>query len=540
MTTDTQHMTREHKRWLRTRKIAVAGGGLLIAMLIAVAGFSAREDVSRPVTLDAASMKPVGRVSDRFLSYNVEMVEITGGRFWRPYKDGKREGDDRYEYRSPLDLSDQRLTQLAAALGPAYVRISGTWANATYFDATNTLTEAPAGFDSVLSAEQWQAAADFTRRVDGKIVTSFATSPGARDEQGVWQPEFQAEPWLEFSKSIGVDIAAAEFANEPETVELTQAPEGYTPENYRRDYSRFYEWLREASPSTAILAPGAAELGEPNQFLRKWASGLTVFDREDLLTRNEPKPDAVSFHFYGSGSERCGKIPVIGFGKEDALSNRWLALIDKAIATTRRLRDQVAADAPLWITETGETACGGNPWAATFTDVFRFTDQLARSARQGVQVYMHNTLAASDYGLVDDVTHNPRPNYWAALLWRNFMGTQVLNAGNESGSLHLYAHCLRDQSNGVAVLAINLDQERSRAVQIPAAAQRYTLTQGGSPDEAMLNGKVLQLGADNQLPVLSGVAVAAGDLHLLPASINYLVFPEAGNGACQTVPEPSD
>jgi hypothetical protein len=27
----------------------------------------------------------LGTVSDRFQSYNIEMVEVTGGRFWKPY-----------------------------------------------------------------------------------------------------------------------------------------------------------------------------------------------------------------------------------------------------------------------------------------------------------------------------------------------------------------------------------------------------------------------------------------------------------------------
>ena len=38
-----------------------------------------------------------------------------------------------YEYRAPIDLSNPRLRKLAAALGPAYIRVSGTWMNSTYF-----------------------------------------------------------------------------------------------------------------------------------------------------------------------------------------------------------------------------------------------------------------------------------------------------------------------------------------------------------------------------------------------------------------------
>ena len=87
------------------------------------------------------------------------------------------------------------------------------------------------------------------------------------------------------------------------------------------------------------------------------------------------------------------------------------------------LRDRFEPGKPIWLTETGETGCGGNPWASTFTDTFRYVEQLGRVARLGVQVVMHNTLSASDYALIDEDTLEPRPSYWAALLWKRLMGT---------------------------------------------------------------------------------------------------------------------
>ena len=101
----------------------------------------------------------------------------------------------------------------------------------------------------------------------------------------------------------------------------------------------------------------------------------------------------------------------------------------------------------IWLTETGETACGGDPWAASFLDSFRYVDQLGRLAKGGVQVVMHNTLAASDYGLLDETTYEPRPNYWAALLWRRLMGTTVLEAG---GAASAWAACVRALFAGCA------------------------------------------------------------------------------------------
>lgn len=39
---------------------------------------------SSSVTLDPANMTRVGTVDERFQSYNVEMIEVTGGKFWKP------------------------------------------------------------------------------------------------------------------------------------------------------------------------------------------------------------------------------------------------------------------------------------------------------------------------------------------------------------------------------------------------------------------------------------------------------------------------
>jgi len=57
---------------------------------------------------------------------------------------------------------------------------------------------------------------------------------------------------------------------------------------------------------------------------------------------------------------------------------------------------------------------------------------------------MHNTLAASDYALIDEETTEARPSYWSAVLWRTLMGTTVLDAGpSPAAGAHLYAHWRR-------------------------------------------------------------------------------------------------
>ena len=99
------------------------------------------------ITLTPATMARVATIEERFQSYNIEMVEVTGGRFWRPYRDGV---PPLFAYRKPIDLTNARLRKLAAALGPAYVRVSGTWANATWFNDGSARAKVPAGFTDEL------------------------------------------------------------------------------------------------------------------------------------------------------------------------------------------------------------------------------------------------------------------------------------------------------------------------------------------------------------------------------------------------------
>lgn len=475
--------------------------------------------------LAVGKLAQIGTVDARFLSYNVEMVELTGGRFWKPYREGKADPSDQYEYRPPIDLSNPRLRMLAAALGPVYLRYSGTWANATtYRDEETHEGPAPEGFDAVLTRAQWRGAIDFAKAVDGRIVTSMPTSAGARDENGAWQSD-AAERWLAATHEMGGKIWASEFANEPNLIGGTQPPKGYTSADYRRDYTRFHDWLAARSPQTRVLAPGAFEYRDGSPL----PAFITTLPTREMVPNGPARPDVVSFHFYGEISQRCaGPQP-------DPQGAAWLGMIDHAIARTKTLRREIAPDAPLWLTETAETACGGNPQAATFADTFRFVDQLARAARQGVSVVMHNTLAASDYALLDEKSFAPRPNYWAALLWKRTMGTRVLDAGSADAKfgLRLYAQCQRGVAGGVSVLAINPDRTQPHDLALSGEAEVRSLTQAErDPAHAALNGTPLELGAGDTLPDLAGLR-RSGSVTLAPSSVTFLTFAKADNPACR-------
>ncbi|WP_271585513.1 hypothetical protein [Bradyrhizobium sp. CCBAU 45389] len=508
---------------MHTRTATGRCGNVRIAHVIGVAllvAATSRTACASEVVIAPSRMKAIGTVDSRFQSYNVEMVEVTGGRFWKPYAEGRMQRD-RYSGRPPIDLANTRLRKLAAALSPAYIRISGTWANATYVaDTEHAPASAPAGFNTVLTRAQWRGVIDFARAADAEIVTSFAVSPGSRDANGAWMPD-QAQRLIDATRSLGGRIAAAEFMNEPTLAANNGAPPGYDAEAYGRDFRIFRDWMRRSAPETLILGPGSiGDAPSPS------GSGITT---RDLLAASGPSVDRFSYHHYNTLSPRCG----VHDDPLQALSEEWLARTDATLAVYRALRDAFEPDKPIWLTETADAACGGNPWDATFLDTFRYLDQLGRLARAGVQVVMHNTLAASDYGLLDEQSFRPRPNYWAALLWRRLMGTTVLEAETPSmPDFHIYAHCHPATKGAVSVLLINTSRKTPQFVTLTGPAERYTLQADRLQSTTVrLNGEPLELAANDGLPRLQGRPAPAGRLRLPPASITFLVMPDAA--ACR-------
>jgi heparanase len=469
----------------------------------------------------------IGQVDDRYQSYNIEMVEVTGGRFWAPFGGPPEE---RYRMRPPVDLSNPRLVAMAKHLGPAYVRVSGTWANNTYLPAEGErITEAPIGFKQLLTRDQWRGVVAFSKAVDAKIVTSFPASIGARNADGRWNPE-QAKRLIDLTRAEGGSIYGAELFNEPTMPQHGAFPDGYTPDDFARDFRIFSAWARAYAPELKLTGPGGTAEGTMLKH-GTGVGGVASLQSEDFLSRNPNSVDIVSYHHYGTVSPRCGPMK---FGNlESALLPEFLNLTALDYDFYAGLRDKYEPGKPLWLNETAQAACGGAPWASSFADSFRYLNQLGILAQKGVQVVAHNTLAASDYGLIDQDTLTPRPNYWAAVLWRRTMGSTVLSSpASPSPDVRVYAHCLPQKNGGVGLLAMNIGAA-TQSLPIGAKATVWHLT--GAPIDTRrvkVNGAEPMLTDDGELSGLAGVA-ASGSLLLSAQSIAFVAVPDAGNATCR-------
>jgi hypothetical protein len=503
------------------------------------------------VLADPARMRATGSVDPRYASFNVEMAEVTGGRFWKPYHASAKQtagaaahaedhsqppgmSDSLYQYRPPIDLSNPRLRMLARELGASYLRVSGTWANSTWFqdDDLSARATPPEGFRSVLTRAEWKGVLEFLHATGDSLVTSFAISAGTRNAQGEWTPE-QARAWIDYTHRAGGTVAAAEFMNEPTFPTVGGAPTGYDAAQFARDAKSFAEFLRQASPKTIFLGPGS--VGEGTNLLPP-GTKMKLMHTDAILQATGPIFDAFSYHFYGAASRRCMGTTTVA----QAMTDEWLDSTVAAEQFYAELRDRYMPGKPMWLTETAEAACGGDEFAGQFVDIFRYLNQLGALAQHGVKVVMHNTLAASDYGLLDERTLEPRPDYWATLIWKRTMGRTVLDPGwkvqqdmKAQPGIHVFAHCALDGGGAVSVLVLNT---RASAVtlQMPEAAQRGTLTAPSlTSTHVLLNGKPLATRPDGSVMVPSTVEAHAGLLTLPPASASFLTFARAGNAACR-------
>jgi hypothetical protein len=242
----------------------------LAATLAALPAGASRGEPARRIEVHAGSLPFVRQVDERFQSFQIGMSHLTGGETWRSYDSSKQGAGSTApkdlaavrEARQPADLTSRRLRTLAAALGPFYLRYSGTTANSVYFQDNDDPRPAqpPAGYQTVLTRAAWKGGLDFAKAVGAKVVTSFTVSSGVRDASGAWTPRMAA-PWLAYTHAIGGEIYAAELFNEPNAPDPKGMPKGQSAADFARDFAIFHAFMEKAAPEVKLAGPGVATLG---------------------------------------------------------------------------------------------------------------------------------------------------------------------------------------------------------------------------------------------------------------------------------------
>ena len=387
------------------------------------------------VNLNPGSLRELHVGNERLVSYNVEMTEVTGGTFWKAYTPAQIAGTEPFvlkggflgnatastdlmQYYDPIDLSDKKLRKLAKEIGPAWVRVSGTWSTKTYYDFDgHTNGVIPEGYNAILTREQWLGVLDFCKDIGAKLLISVADCEGLHHADEPWNPS-QAEQIFALSKEYGKAIDAAEFVNEPNLLAMSGCPKGYTTEQYVRDQDIFIRWLHENYPDCSFVGPCSTE-GVLKKHGEKAQGGgvgdiLPQCSTDDLMKGAQEKLDVYSYHYYNGVSERLEPVmPFAHWKANKAHTEEYLAVASNMAKFHAEKRDIYCPGGEMWVTEAGDAGGGGDTWASTYLDVFRTLNELGSFSVVTRGIIFHNTLASSDYGYLKPEVFDPRPNYFA-------------------------------------------------------------------------------------------------------------------------------
>ncbi len=501
--------------------------------------------MAQNIKLNPSELKQLRTVDPRLMSYNVEMTEVTGGTFWMPYTPGQIAGTEKVPpltsmaelgklqtWYDPIDLKNEKLIALAKALGPVWVRVSGTWANKTYynFDGKYAPGVVPEGFQNVLQKEQWLGVLDFVKAVNGKLLVSFANCQGIHSAEEPWSP-WQAKQIMDLSIAYGVPINAVEFTNEPNIMATSGFPKGYDDVSFCRDQEICNGWLRENYPDVLIVGPSSTDssilaMGPGDKGGAGIADAIPdSYSFLELMEGYQVPFDVLSYHYYNGISERLESVmPSCHWQGSEAHCDEYLGLAGRCARGYVPHRDKFVPGGQMWVTESGDAGGGGNTWGSTYLDVLRTLNELGEFVTVTDGIVFHNTLASSDYGFLEHGTFNPRPNYFAVLLWNTLMGTTVYDTGITDA--HVYCHSRKDGKEGYVYLVVNNSLTDALSLELPNDAVRYALDGNGDMRSSVmyLNGQPMTAGDKGEVPAFAGEPVPAGETAVAPGSCVFFVL----------------
>lgn len=442
------------------------------------------------VAFEVKGDRLLAELHEPLLGFAIDTSQVVGGHWWS--KEGYVEVGRGTRRTTDFDFDRPKLQHLARALAPARLRVGGTEADHVYY-AENARSTVPDGYELVFTRDHWNALVDFVDDVDYSLLFTVNAGPGPRDDDGAWQPDNATELLSFPTEQFGANVIW-ELGNEVNAYWFIHGPSHrVSGAQYARDFRRFRSLVKGRFKTAKVAGPAGflwPVMGEPFE-------GLTgIF--EDFLRAGGSEADIVTWHYYPQQSRRCPMAtrrasPTTLLNPEFLdETNRWADHLDSLVA-------KYAPHAELWLGESGNAQCGGEPGVSDrFASSLWYLDQMGMMARRG-QPMIRQTLVGSHYGLMDPTTLKPWPDYWAALAYRRLVGGRVLDLTRRAKNPYLrsYAACTaRDAGHppgSVTLLLINLHpSEPARfSLEAPAVSYRFAAASLTSA-HVFLNGQRLR------------------------------------------------
>jgi heparanase len=423
--------------------------------------------------------------------------------------------------------SDPYLVQLAKNIGGSgNLRFGGTGNDALYYQVGSAPACGPTDpyIYECLNQTWLDALYSLSSASNSPLIFGVNIHPAnaSSPPTGVWDPT-NAAALLQYMRSSGRPLFALELGNEQNTI-MTAQEQAYALYNL----SSLLDQVYGSDPTRPFLVgPDTHSFHDNDSGAVK---GLQYL--QDFTTLAGPILKAVTHHEY----IEIDNIQVLNASFLDASARIAKAVVEHVRAAN--------ATVEIWAGEIGPhnggtlpyPNCANNKVCGMFGSAIWYADSLSAKALAGYSSYCRQDFVGADYALVNISSMTPTSDYWLLVLWKQLIGTKVLNMTNSGpATLRTYAYCSSDNTNVVAVL-INLDIASACVgpfsfVYPGQSVNVFSLTPGEyslgvlSPTIA-LNSQVLQLNGDGTLPPLQGVSVSGTDtITLPPLSITFVQAP---------------
>ncbi len=472
-----------------------------------------------------------GKLEERYIGFAVDTAQFNSGRI-------ERKDLFYYQRYGMPDLESEKLRNLARGLAPSVFRIGGTDADGTYFCPEEGDCELP---ESYVTAYRYKSKfdpgyythkdirqiADFADSVDADVMFCLNFGPGPRDpDTGIWTPH-DARRLIKYARSLpqGDRFRYWEAGNESNGLffNMDMPSTLYGPKRYARDIETLRKLIDDEHPEGLLCAPGSyfyplPIVGDINRFTAK------------TLEQAQDEIDIITWHLYATQSENC---------QEGRLSRLYPATLEnlfnpKIIKTSRRYARYVkeaAGDKPVYLAETASAQCGGQAGVSdTLLDALWYADWIGIMCQEGSSMFIRQTLADLDYGMIEGKTLEPRPTLLAMTMFRRLVARARLQTTADRGRVKAHAFCHPDGSDAITLVVANPgDSEATLQVELKNSemigAEQWTLAtpEGLYGKRAHIQNRFTD--DQGRVPFPPGDrSTPAGEVHLAVVAAQSLTF----------------
>lgn len=312
---------------------------------------------------------------------------------------------------------------------------------------------------------------------------------------GHYDPARGADLAKHAARIFGTRLVAITVGNEPNGFSTSGVRhKAWNLDDYLAELKAYADAIHAVAPNVPILGPGA--------YAESWWG---PFVKAPL-----PQQKILSFHHYpltSCDAKDPQGVPTMANLMSSRMHERTVSYQQEALSQAK------AENLPVWIAETGVSACdGSNPTSRTHASALWSTDYVLSSAQQGIQrLAFHASLLTCKGGpplsaicsggpyLKPDGTITERAPYFGLSMAAEIGSGDFLKLDSSGGGL-AYSYALQQPDGSTTVVLVNQnDPEKAAqtdvALNLPGQPLTGTMTQLAGPsygaqDSTLIDGKL--------------------------------------------------